>query len=73
MKYTPVQEKMLTVIRERKDWMTVKEIAQAIGRDEPLPTDYGHLKIIAQAGDIWQEKRVRGAVQEYYVYKAVTT
>lgn len=73
MKYTPVQEKMLTVIRERKDWMTVKEIAQAIGRPRPLPTDYAHLKIIAQSGDILQEKRIRGAVDEYYVYKAVTT
>lgn len=73
MKYTPVQEKMLTVLRQRNEWMTVKQIAQAIGRNHPLPTDYAHLEIIAQSGDILQEKRVRGAVQEYYVYKAVTT
>lgn len=73
MKYTPVQKKMLTVIRENGGWMTVREIAQAIGRPRPLPTDYAHLKIIAQSGDIAQETRIRGVVDEYYVYKAVTT
>ena len=72
MTYTPLQEKMLTVIRDNGDWMTVKQIAEAIGREggKPLPTDYSHLKIIAQTGDIEQDVRIKGAVKPIYFYKA---
>lgn len=71
--YTPLEEKMLTVIRERNDWMTVKQIAEAIGRKggKPFPTDYNHLESIAQSGAIQRDIRYQGAARKYYVYKAV--
>lgn len=71
MEYTPLQKKMLEAIRGHGDWMTVRQIAQAIGRTDPLPSDYGHLKRIAESGAIEQEVRIQGAVKPIYFYRAV--
>lgn len=75
MRYTELQQKMLAVIRERNDWMTANQIAEAIGRKDgkPIPTDYKHLEIIAESGAIEHSYKIEGVVKKIHLYRAVIT
>lgn len=74
MHYTALQQKMLAVIRERNEWMTANQIAEAIGRKggKPIPTDYKHLEIIAESGAIEHSYKIEGAVKKIHLYRAVS-
>ena len=71
-KFTALQDALLTALRESGDWMTRRDLGEAIGRKSGKLQHYDvqQLKLLEDLGLVESQQRKLGAVLSEFVYRS---
>jgi hypothetical protein len=68
----PLAREIYAILKDAKDWLTLREIAGYLQRKngKPLPGDRGAVRLLVECDLVEIQERTRGAAQTYFVYRA---